>query len=252
VKALRFLVIQHTAWEGPGRYLLDAAGESGAELAVCRAWEEALPNPDPFDGLIGLGGPPNVDEEAHYPYLIPLKRLIRSWVAQRRPYLGFCLGHQLLAHVLRAEVGPQRRSVGFVGAELTAAGLAHPFFKGWPKEVRLFKWHGQGVRLPLPEGLELLAQSLACPVEAFGLRGVPQVVGMQFDLHAANEADAAKWLTADRAWLSRTGPNAEAVDAAAVIEEAREREAESGRLFGLLWKNFCELVASRHGLVPAR
>jgi GMP synthase-like glutamine amidotransferase len=197
--------------------------------------------------MVVLGGSPNVDEDALFPYLAPLKALIRGWVAEERPYLGFCLGHQLLAHVLGCSVGPQRRSIGFVGGELTTEGIAHPVFAGFPPTWRLFKWHGQGVRLPLPEGVRLLARSGACPVEAIGLAGAPQVVGMQFDLHAASEADAACWLEADREWVGRTGPGEEPVDPAVVRAEARRREAESGRLFAALWENFCRLVRERRG-----
>jgi len=245
--SLKFLVIQHIAWEGPGRHLLAAAKDTDkgtdSELMVWRAWEASMPErAREAAAIVCLGGSPNVDEDARYPYLAPLKDFIRSWVAERRPYLGFCLGHQLLAHVLGCQVGPQRRSIGFTDGRLTEAGLNHPLFRGWPPELRLFKWHGQGVRLPLATGCELLADSDACPVEAFGLAGVPQVVGMQFDLHAANASDAAAWLEADRDWLAQTGPLADPVDAKAIVAEAREREVECARLFRLMWENFCGLV----------
>lgn len=241
---MRCLLVQHAPWEGPGVHLLAAAKRSGAQLTVWRAWEEPQPpEARAFDALIGLGGPPNVDEEERFPYLAPLKGLLRSWVTARRPYLGFCLGHQLLAHVLGCQVGPQRRSVGFADAQLTGEGRGHPIFAGWPERVRLFKWHGQGVRPPLPGGLQLLAASEACPVEAISCAGAPQVVGMQFDLHAATESDARRWLAADRDWLAQTGPLADPVDGEAIIREARAVEAESGRLFAILWENFCGLVA---------
>ena len=50
--------------------------------------------------MIVLGGAPNVDEEDKFPYLKPLKARIREVIASGKAYLGFCLGHQLLAHVL--------------------------------------------------------------------------------------------------------------------------------------------------------
>jgi GMP synthase-like glutamine amidotransferase len=241
---LSFLVVQHAPWEGPGRHLLEAAQASGATLEVWRAWEGGGPPAPDFDGVIALGGPPNVTEDDRYPYLTALKALIRDWLAEGKPYLGFCLGHQFLAHVLGGEVGPQRRSIGFADVELSEAGAAHPIFAGLPKRMRLFKWHGQGARLPLPGGVELLATSAACPVEAISIRGLPQVVGMQFDLHAESELDARKWLAADAAWLAG-GP--EPVDGEAIIEEARRQEAEAARLFGLLWRNFCALVRRGRG-----
>ena len=72
-------------------------------------------------------------------------------LAAGKAYLGFCLGHQLLAHVLGCRVGPlPQKSVGFITGELTPAGMAHPVFQGLPSKLNLFKWHGQGVLPPLP------------------------------------------------------------------------------------------------------
>ena len=97
----------------------------------------------------------------------------------------FCLGHQFLAHVLGCRVGPlPQKSVGFITGELTPVGRAHPVLQGLPAQLKLFKWHGQGVLPPLPPGIELLAQLAAAPVEAIGVASNPRVVGVQFDNHA--------------------------------------------------------------------
>src|SRR5512143_4214529 len=95
-----FLIVQHMAWEGPGQHLVAALQENGVRYRVVEVWHEPLPDPEPFDGLIVLGGSPNVDEEEQFPYLKPLKARIRETIAAGRAYLGFCLGHQLLGHVL--------------------------------------------------------------------------------------------------------------------------------------------------------
>jgi GMP synthase-like glutamine amidotransferase len=162
-----------------------------------------------------------VDEEEDFPYLKPLKAMIRETIASGRAYLGFCLGHQLLAHVLGCRVGPMaRKSVGFITGRLTPQGQAHPVFEGLPAEFRLFKWHGQGVLPPVPAGVEILVASAATPVEALGLTGNPRVMGMQFDNHA-NAQDAAHWLGHDREWaLADSGVVPEALRSQAPKEEA--------------------------------
>src|SRR4030067_623938 len=131
VVAKRLLIREHMDWEGPGQHLLAALLEGGITFEVAEAWQEPLPALDRFGGMIVLGGAPNVDEEEQFPYLIPLKARIREGLAAGKAYLGFCLGHQLLANVLGCRVGPlPQKSVGFTTGELTPAVMAHPVFQG--------------------------------------------------------------------------------------------------------------------------
>jgi GMP synthase-like glutamine amidotransferase len=230
-----FVIVQHMPWEGPGEHLLAALLALGVPYRVAEAWREPLPGPDAFDGLIVLGGSPNVDEDEQFPYLKPLKDLIRQTIESGRAYLGFCLGHQLLAHVLGCRVGPlPKKSVGFITGHLTPRGLAHPAFQGLPQELDLFKWHGQGVHLPLPLGLAILATSPAATVEALGLIANPRVVGLQFDNHAGPE-DVKRWLDNDADWaLSASG-----ADPAAIMAKARALAPLMAQYFHRFMGNFC-------------
>jgi GMP synthase-like glutamine amidotransferase len=236
--AKRLLIVQHVDWEGPGQHLLAALLEGGVTFQVAEAWQEPLPPLDPFDGMIVLGGSPNVDEEAEFPYLIPLKAAIREVIAGGKAYLGFCLGHQLLANVLGCRVGPlPRKSVGFISGELTPAGKTHPVFHGLPETFDLFKWHGQGALPPLPAGVDILARSAAAPVEALGLADNPRIVGLQYDNHAV-ALDVANWLKHDGAWaLEGSGADPEAMVATAVAQEAA-----MGRDFRRFMENFFRLI----------
>lgn len=232
------LMVQHLDWEGPGEHLLAALKEAGVDFRLLEAWHEPVPAVADFAGLIVLGGSPNVDEEEQFPYLVPLKAAIRQVIADGKAYLGFCLGHQLLAHVLGCRVGPlPQKSVGFITGELTAEGLAHPAFQGWPGAPRLFKWHGQGVLPPLPAGIEILARSAAAPVEALGVAGNPKVVGVQFDNHVG-PADVEKWLKFDAAWaLSNSG-----TDPTAIMATVKSQDVEMGREFRRFMDNFLRLA----------
>jgi len=240
MEAKNFLIVQHMEWEGPGQHLTAALKEAGVGFQVLRAWQEPVPPLDPFGGLIVLGGSPNVDEGEAFPYLVPLKAAIREVVATGGAYLGFCLGHQLLAHVLGCRVGPlPKKSVGFITGDLTQEGLEHPAFQGLPARMRLFKWHGQGVLPPLPPGLQVLARSHAAPVEALGVAGNSRVLGLQFDNHAAAR-DVVKWLKHDGEWaLAGSGVDPEALTAA-----ARAEEATMGREFRRFFANFLRLAGT--------
>ncbi|MCL6621504.1 MAG: type 1 glutamine amidotransferase [Syntrophobacterales bacterium] len=232
------IIIQHMEWEGPGEHLQQALKEFQVPWQVVEVWRQPLPDPIEVGGLVVLGGTPNVDEEDRFPYLRPLKALIREVVQGGVPYLGFCLGHQLLAHVLGCRVGPlPRKCIGYREAELTPAGRAHPAFAGLPRRFPVFSWHGQGVLPPLPPGLEILAGSPEVPVQALGPATTPQVLGLQFDNHAGT-GDVARWLEADAAWaLLGSG-----VDPDALKEEAGRQDPEVGRWFRQFLGNFCRLA----------
>ena len=240
MRAGTFLIVQHMDWEGPGQRLLAALQDAKVDYRLLEAWHEPVPALADVAGCIVLGGGPNVDEEEQFPYLAPLKAAIREVIGLGKAYLGFCLGHQLLAHVLGCRVGPlPQKSVGFITGELTPAGLAHPVWQGLPARPKLFKWHGQGVLPPLPPGIELLAQSDAAPVEALGVAGNPRVVGVQFDNHVG-PGDVEQWLQADAAWaLSGSG-----ADPAAIRATARAHDAEMGREFRRFMDNFLRLALS--------
>lgn len=232
------LIVQHMPWEGPGEHLLSALAELGLKYQVAEAWHQSLPPGDRFAGLIVLGGSPNVDEDEQFPYLRPLKAMIRETIDRGRAYLGFCLGHQLLAHVLGCRVGPlERKSVGFISGRITPRGLHHPAFEGLPREMELFKWHGQGVHLPIPHGLSILATSPEAKVEALGIMGNPRVLGLQFDNHAGPE-DVRGWLEHDADWaLSGSGADPEKI-----MQRALAAAPEMGRQFRRFMSNFCRIT----------
>jgi GMP synthase (glutamine-hydrolysing) len=83
---------------------------------------------------------------------------------EQRPFLGICLGAQMLAKQLGADVAPHREGrveVGYYPIRPTAAG--HALCADWPG--RVYHWHGEGFQLP--HGAELLAEGDDFPVQAF-------------------------------------------------------------------------------------
>ena len=232
----KIAVFQHVEWEGPGRYLLQAARQYDLDLHIYKMWEQPIiAELYSYDGLIILGGGPNVDEEDTYPFLIQEKIAIRAWLELDRPCLGICLGHQLLAQALGAKVGANFcKSVGFASGHLTHNGRQHPVFDGLPSTFPLFKWHGMAVLPPVPRHFHILATSSQCQVEAFTVKQRPYLVGVQYDNHAAHPDDVKAWLQHDEPWLSSLTELE--IDNQAMLAEASRLQADMEQQF----LRFCE------------
>ena len=154
-EAPRILILLHQEHSTPGRVgrLLRAAG---AELDVRRhSLDEPLPATlDDHDGVVVFGGPMSANDECEW-----ICREI-SWLekplAAAKPFLGLCLGAQMLTRALGARVftySDQRAEIGYFSIKPTAAAdrlCAEPF----PR--RVYQWHRDG--FDLPAGAELLAE----------------------------------------------------------------------------------------------
>lgn len=165
----RVLVFQHIAIEHPGVFRDFLAEDGIAWTAVELDEGEAIPDLEDFDVLWVMGGPMDVWQDDLHPWLEPERQAIREAVAVRRmPFLGFCLGHQLLAQALGGEVGPaQVPEIGILEVELEPAGIASPLFRGLPAVHRTLQWHGAEVR-DVPPATRVLAKSGACATQALG------------------------------------------------------------------------------------
>jgi len=238
--ARKIIVLQHNPWEGPGQFLLNAAKLHKVKMDVIHVWEEKVPEINGYTAMIVLGGGPNVDQEHIYPFLKEEKKIIKKALAQDIPYLGFCLGHQLLADVLGAKVGPNfQSSIGFIQGFLTHEGKSHRAFTDFPQHLPLFKWHSQAVQEPLPSSINILATSTECQIEAISLQDRPHILGLQFDNHAA-PANIKHWLAMDSKWLSSLTDRE--VDPAKILADAQKYSDMIGSQFTKLFDNFFSLV----------
>jgi GMP synthase (glutamine-hydrolysing) len=161
----RILALQH-AWECPTGTLGEILQERGIVCETLNVEEERIPAPDGYAAIIALGGPQHVYEAEKYPYFAAEKELIRAAIAQDIPYLGICLGGQLLADTLGSLVKLHDiTEIGFFDVPLTADGMLDPLFAGLSGYQTVFHWHEDIFDLP-QEGT-LLATSETTPNQAF-------------------------------------------------------------------------------------
>jgi len=159
-----------------------------------------LPHVEDISALIVLGGAMGANDDFKHPFLVDLKQLIRQVVAAGTPYLGVCLGGQLLAAALGAKVVSSRwEEIGHFSAALTDEGRRDRLFAGIPPEFLTFQWHHDS--FDIPAGGVLLASSAACPHQAFRVGG--SAWGVQF--HPEVTEDIIRcWCGWDRSTAART------------------------------------------------
>jgi GMP synthase-like glutamine amidotransferase len=165
---MNVLILQHLATEHPG-ILLDFFREDGFRWTTIELDEgETIPDLDPFDLMLVMGGPQDVWQEDQYPWLRQEKAAIGKFVVDmQRPYLGICLGHQLLADATGGRVGLAKDpEVGVLTVSSTEAGHRDPLLRGLPDPMTVLQWHGAEVT-DLPTNAEVLAKSDACCIQAF-------------------------------------------------------------------------------------
>lgn len=176
---MRIHYLQHVRLEG-----LDAiqkwADDRGHTVTGTHVYGgDGFPKPTSFDLLILLGGPMGVHDEKGFPWLKAEKQFLSEVISSGKVVLGVCLGAQLLAESLRADVRRnEHREIGWHPVTLTEEGCSSPLFEGFPKTFTPFHWHGD--TFSIPEGAERLAESRACANQAFDYGR--QVIGLQFHL----------------------------------------------------------------------
>ena len=238
---MRVLVLQHIACEHPGVFS-EVMRERGAEEIAIKLDEgEPLPDWREFDAVLAMGGPMGAGDDADHPWLAAERELVRESVEAGLPFLGVCLGVQVLASALGAGVyAAERAEVGLLDVELTAEGRADPLFAGLGDRIVSLQWHSD--TFDLPAGAVRLARSAAVPNQAF--RAGERAYGVQFHLEVTGEM-ATEWgaVPAYRDSLAETLGAREGAEFIAEIERrASELHPPARRLFAN-WLDLAEDAA---------
>jgi GMP synthase (glutamine-hydrolysing) len=156
------LAIQHVPWETPHR-ILDACG--GLDVHTVKPLAgQALPDHDAVAGAVVMGGPMSVDETDRHPELATEREWLAEAVRREMPVLGICLGAQLLARVLGAEVRPgEGPEIGWEPVEILDPD--DPILGALAPSTTVLHWHGEV--FDLPDGAKPLARSALTEHQAF-------------------------------------------------------------------------------------
>jgi len=176
----KVLFIQHGNVDKLG-LLAEVLAEVGIELLNVHPYAgDTLPiDATDFDGLVLGGGGQSAYEVALYPYLDWECGLIRSALASQKPVLGLCLGAQLIARALGADVSRAKsKEIGFFPVTLSADACSDPLAREFPEIFRAAHWHGDVFEIP-GGGVRLASTALtANQMFRYG----PNCYGFQFHL----------------------------------------------------------------------
>jgi len=86
--------------------------------------------------------------EKKYPWLIDEKKAIKEFVVSlRKPYLGFCLGCQLLGEIIGGKVVKSKNpEIGMLNINFSKNKKNDPLFYKFPEEITSLQWHSYEVQ----------------------------------------------------------------------------------------------------------
>ena len=179
---MKFLVLQHINIEHPGIFL-KFMKEDNIQLDTVELDEnEKIPNLDKYDAMIVMGGPMDTWQEEKYPWLKTEKEYIHNFVSiKKKPYLGLCLGAQLLSEAIGGKV--KKMKTPEIGVLDVYINDNKSIFNGLNKNLKALQWHSYEV-YNLPSNAKQLASSPACSIQAFSYENA---FGLQFHVEQTNE-----------------------------------------------------------------
>jgi len=181
---MKFLSLQHIALEDPGTFK-DFLLADGHTLTTIQLDEgDTIPsNLNEFDAMLCMGGPMDTFMEKEYPWLVPEKKAIGEYVLNlKKPFLGFCLGCQLLGEVLGGRVVPSEPpEIGVLDINIIDDAKQDPVFNFLPNSIKALQWHSFEVQgLEAINGIEVIGSSPSTKYQIFGYNN--HAYGIQFHI----------------------------------------------------------------------
>ncbi len=231
----RLFIIQNIEREGPGKILESIQNRTIPHERLLASDYFNLPSPSEVAGVIILGGPDSANDPT--PKIQRQLSFIQEIIRHSVPFLGICLGMQLLVKAAGGQVVPcPTKELGFRTASgtpfkvhLTSEAATVPLLKGIPTSFPIFHLHGETV-VPLP-GIKVIAEGNECPIQivqvgqnAFGIQGHLELT--EDMLH--------QWLNED--------PDLQQLDRQEVLEDYRRFQTMLHQVGEQLIHNFTNLV----------
>ena len=239
---MKIIVFQHIACESPG-YIKDLMIKEGVDITTIQL-NEGIKIPQDlsiFDGMLCMGGPMDTWMEKNYPWLNEEKNRIKEFVIElEKPFLGFCLGCQLLGEVVGGQViQSSLPEIGILDINLLKEKKSDALFSEFPNSIKALQWHSYEVSgLENNKDVTLLGSSLSTKYQIFKYKD--HAYGIQFHIEIKDNT-ISDWgcVTEYKVALENSlGQGAlEMFDS-----QARKNINQMNRLATLLYNNFKQLL----------
>ena len=239
---MEVIVLQHIKIEDPG-YIKDLMLNDGVNLTTIELDEgEKIPNDlNKFDAMFCMGGPMDTWMEKDYPWLIEEKKKIKEFVVKlKKPYLGFCLGCQLLGEVIGGKIILSKPSeIGILDVNFNYNKKKDYLFSKFPKNIKSLQWHSYEVQnLENNKNVTLLASSKVTKYQIFKYQN--HAYGIQFHIEI-KDTTVSEWGCVPEyksALEKQFGPNAlEKFD-----QSAKENLTDMNNYSKILYSNFKKII----------
>jgi len=179
-------VIRHLCFEGLGT-LAHVLRRLGLAFDYLDPPSDVLGTVSDAKVLVVMGGPISVNDDDRFPFLADVVETIRHRIDHRLPTLGICLGAQLIARAMGANVVPMASpEIGWRALTLPTRARSSPLRH---LATPVLHWHGEA--FDLPRGAEALASTAACPNQAFAVG--EHTLALQFHVEVS-AAQLEHWL----------------------------------------------------------
>ena len=178
------LILQHIAIETPG-YILDLMIKDNLNLTTIELDEgEKIPKDlNNFDAMFCMGGPMDTWMGKDYSWLVDEKKKIKEFVVDlEKPYLGFCLGCQLLGEVVGGKVIKSNPpEIGILDIELNQSKNSDALFSEFPNMIKALQWHSYEVsNLENNNNITIIGSSPSTKYQIFKFKN--NAYGIQFHI----------------------------------------------------------------------
>ena len=180
---MKIIILQHIKIEDPG-YIKDLMITDNVELTTVELDEgEKIPaNLSEYDAMFCMGGPMDTWMEKDYPWLVDEKKRIKEFVVDlQKPYLGFCLGCQLLGEVIGGNVVKSNKpEIGMLNINFLETKNNDLLFSKFPENITTLQWHSYEVQDLENSDVTLIASSPETKYQIFRYKN--HAYGIQFHI----------------------------------------------------------------------